>query len=130
MDHGKYNVICVDWSLPASGYDYFGLLSELPTIGQMVANFTNRLNILTKSSNKDMHCIGHSLGAHICGFVGKTFEIGDKLGQITGLDPAGPGFDSNYDMLNWPGLNWTDAYLVLIIHTSAGYTSSSGQTNN
>lgn len=34
----------------------------------------------------DFHCIGHSLGSHICGYAGSRI-VG--LGKITGLDPAG-----------------------------------------
>ncbi len=34
----------------------------------------------------DFHCIGHSLGSHICGYAGSRI-LG--LGKITGLDPAG-----------------------------------------
>lgn len=38
--------------------------------------------------------IGHSLGAHILGFAGKTYfkNTGSKLYNIIALDPAGPCF--------------------------------------
>lgn len=55
-----------------------------------------RLGVVTASL---VHCIGHSLGSHVCGFLGKkvnsNIESGifnSKLGRITGLDPAGPLF--------------------------------------
>ena len=39
-------------------------------------------------------CVGHSLGAHVCGFMGKSGNemLGDStkaLDRIIGLDPAG-----------------------------------------
>jgi hypothetical protein len=57
-----------------------------------------------------VHCIGHSLGAHVCGYTGKVF----KLKRISGLDPAGPRF-------GWSSpserLDKTDAEFVDVIHT-------------
>lgn len=41
---------------------------------------------------KNVHIIGHSLGAHTAGYAG-TLVPG--LGRITGLDPAEPYFQVN-----------------------------------
>lgn len=59
--------------------------------------------------------IGHSLGAQISGFVGKDFN-GD-LGRITGLDPAGPYFNTIDRALK---LDRLDAQFVDIFHSNAG----------
>lgn len=66
-----------------------------------------------------MHIIGHSLGAHISAFAGKTFRrlTGKGLGRITGLDPAGPCF-THVDVNS--RLKATDADFVDVIHTDAG----------
>ena len=47
-------------------------------------------------------CIGHSLGAHVCGFMGNTGNelLGDDkkaLDRIIALDPAGNYFMRPYD---------------------------------
>lgn len=65
------------------------------------------------------HLVGHSLGAHIAGFAGKTVQTltGINLGRITGLDPAGPLFllaDADDRLAN------TDADLVVALHTDGG----------
>ena len=62
--------------------------------------------------------IGHSLGAHVVGFLGKkTQEFGHLVPRITGLDPAEPAFE-----LAGPSarLDKTDAGLVDVIHTNSG----------
>ena len=60
--------------------------------------------------------IGHSIGAHIAGFAGKTFTEGTGLliQKISGLDPAGPCFNNEPSDLR---LSKTDADFVDVIHT-------------
>lgn len=43
---------------------------------------------------KNVHFIGHSLGAHLSGYAGYHLkhDFGLSLGRITGLDPAEPYF--------------------------------------
>lgn len=63
---------------------------------------------------ENIYIIGHSLGAHVAGFVGQDYE--GRLGRITGLDPAGPGFLSQEPRYR---LDRSDALLVDVIHTNA-----------
>lgn len=58
------------------------------------------------------YCIGHSLGSHICGQAGRKAQIFDR---ITGLDPAGPGFEKCADD-KW-NINNDSAGCVDNIHT-------------
>ena len=62
-----------------------------------------------------MILIGHSLGAHVCGFFGKNIK---GLDCIIGLDPAGPIFGQNS---NSNRLSRNDAKIVHVIHTNIGY---------
>lgn len=41
-----------------------------------------------KVDTNNIHVIGHGVGAHIAGYVGKIFH----LKKITALDPSGPYF--------------------------------------
>lgn len=60
----------------------------------------------------DTYGIGHSLGAHLMGMAGRCSD--GTFDRITGLDPAGPGFQTaNFDKR----LSRHDAELVDIIHT-------------
>ena len=73
------------------------------------------------------HCIGHSLGAHICGISGKLLSqqsSGLKWDRISGMDPAGPLFFNDvpypfngFNCTSASRLNRTDGKLVDVIHT-------------
>lgn len=83
---GMDNLIVVDWSAGANQlYDVSRTL--VPKIGlqigELVSDFMEKKGIMPEN----VHVIGHSLGAHIAGNVGKYFK--GKLDRITGLDPAG-----------------------------------------
>ena len=94
----------------------------LDTITKTMITSSNSIN----SSNIKLHCVGHSLGAHICGFTGATLHNISHvaLTRISGLDPAGPMFaiDVPYPF-NWldispqARLNKNDASFVDVIHT-------------
>lgn len=70
---------------------------------------------------KKVHIIGHSLGAQIAGFAGKSISksAGAKVGWITGLDPAGPLYEVPLQSKGGR-LSDQDADVVEVIHTDGG----------
>ena len=60
-------------------------------------------------------CVGHSLGAHVCGFMGRESDV--QLDKIIGMDPAGPIFEKNFE---FDRLNSGSAKMVEAIHTNTG----------
>ncbi|XP_065364464.1 phospholipase A1 VesT1.02-like [Calliphora vicina] len=90
---GDYNVISVDWSDYAK-LNYFKSRNLVPQVGQDVAKFVDFLNEKFQMSFDSLVVIGHSLGAHVAGYCGKTVKRG-KLSAIVGLDPALPVY--NYE---------------------------------
>ena len=60
-------------------------------------------------------CVGHSLGAHVCGFMGRESDV--PLEKIIGMDPAGPLFERNFEI---DRLNSGSAQMVEAIHTNTG----------
>lgn len=69
-----------------------------------------------------LYLIGASLGAHLCGSIGrKLHELsGTKVGRITALDPAGPTF--NYNSANAGNcMTANDAAFVDVLHGDAGW---------
>ncbi|CAH1788455.1 unnamed protein product [Owenia fusiformis] len=116
LDVGDYNVILIDWSGGAdiSLLQYPQAASNTRMVAGMIAYFLDELSRRGQISKSRVHCIGHSLGAQTCGFVGKKTS---GLGRISGLDPAGPNFGD----LDTRGHIWrTDADFVDIIHTNGG----------
>ncbi|CAG2101976.1 unnamed protein product [Medioppia subpectinata] len=94
LNAGDYNVFIVDWSEGNHALSYEQSKSGLD---------------LDK-----VHIVGHSLGAHISGLTGKAFN--GQIGRITGLDPAGPGFNGKPTS---DKLSPSDAQFVDAIHTDA-----------
>jgi pimeloyl-ACP methyl ester carboxylesterase len=117
------NLIVVDWSDSNNGVYQMAATNTRPVARQM----TVLLYYLAKLKgdpglelNDDayldkFYLVGHSLGAHLAGFVGS--DLAGKLGRITGLDPAGPTFDSLDRQFR---IDPSDARLVDILHTNAG----------
>lgn len=72
--------------------------------------------------------LGHSLGAQICGNIGRELKKANiSLPRITGLDPAGPCF---YEDGLLKGLSTGDAKLVDIIHSNPGTFGQEGRVGD
>ncbi|XP_068631343.1 phospholipase A1-like [Battus philenor] len=84
-------------------------------IGSLLVGF---YRLSYPSSN--IHCVGHSLGAHILGYAGESYTIqtSERIWRITGLDPAGPCFANapKEDQLRSGNAEYVEVY-----HCNAGH---------
>ncbi|RNA24596.1 pancreatic triacylglycerol lipase [Brachionus plicatilis] len=110
-------IIAVDWAELARGgtliMNYWKAIDNMKIASVIMSNYLKKMDL----NEKNFHCIGFSLGAHMCSIFYKTYFDMFKIrpGRITGLDPAGPFFASKK---NNEKLHFTDADLVDIVHTS------------
>jgi hepatic triacylglycerol lipase len=105
------NLILVDWRRGArlffNGWPYLTAARNTANIGLKTAQFLNASLI----QHQNVHCIGNSLGAHVCAHIGSHV----KLARITGLDPSRPFFSSQSAFR----LHTSHAHFVDVIHTSS-----------
>ncbi|AUS94238.1 pancreatic lipase-related protein 2-like protein [Trichoplusia ni ascovirus 6b] len=115
---GETNIMAVDAS-PLLSHMYLRCTTYVTLIGRKVGEILSNLHSKGKITASNVHVIGHSLGAHMSGFIGKSFKntTDVKLGRITALDPAGPCF-GNLDENS--RVSKDDAEFVDVIHTNAG----------
>ncbi|KAK4887579.1 hypothetical protein RN001_003850 [Aquatica leii] len=124
------NVIMVDWSEYA-WTSYPSVVCILPKIANLLGNFLCTLSKQKQYKLKNIHLVGHSLGAQMSGLIGQAVkaECQQVIGRITGLDPAGPLYlDTHID----ERLDATDAEFVDIIHTNGGifgYLTNTGHAD-
>ncbi|XP_069618221.1 hepatic triacylglycerol lipase [Ranitomeya imitator] len=110
----EINVIIVDWLLSAHVH-YAVAVQNARFIGLEIAEFLEWLESSIQFPRSNVHLIGYSLGAHVSGFAGSYVNGSDKIGRITGLDPAGPLFEG---MSSIDRLSPDDASFVDSIHTN------------
>ncbi|XP_041358215.1 inactive pancreatic lipase-related protein 1-like isoform X2 [Gigantopelta aegis] len=113
LDLGDFNVIVVDWKNGANDIYYPESAANTRVVGAIVAKLVSILHDEYQVDLKNVHLIGHSLGAHVCGYIGTRVP---GIGRITGLDPAGPLFNKAKTIAR---LDPSDAIFVDNIHTDA-----------
>ncbi|OAD60287.1 Pancreatic lipase-related protein 1 [Eufriesea mexicana] len=102
------NIVCVDWGPGSAVPNYVRAAANTRLVGRQLAKLVRSLNVPLER----IHLIGFSLGAHVAGFAGA--ELGN-VSRITGLDPAGPLFESQDPRAR---LDKTDANFVDVIHSN------------
>ncbi|XP_048507671.1 phospholipase A1-like [Athalia rosae] len=114
LKNGSYNVFVVDWGELGEAPCYPAAVANLRFIASCIAQIVTLLKNVGLSVPR-INCVGHSLGAHLCGMLSNYLPF--LLFRIFGLDPAKP--------LLRPGrpnrLDITDAEFVEVIHTNSGY---------
>ncbi|KAF5296943.1 hypothetical protein FQR65_LT10094 [Abscondita terminalis] len=119
LSRGDYNVIFVNWE-HYSNVNYAQAKCSLRDLGNVIGDFVFNLCKIGVLELNSTHIIGHSLGAHLAGFIGQRIRYqtkGQKLSRITGLDAAGPGF---IGVSSYRRLDSSDAFFVDAIHTNGG----------
>ncbi|XP_004523723.1 pancreatic lipase-related protein 2 [Ceratitis capitata] len=113
LSQEDYNIISVDWQIYAA-LNYFSARAKAPAVGEAIAELLDFLKVEFNLNYDKVVVVGHSLGAHVAGFCGKSVK-GGKIAGIVGLDPASPLY--NYNELEFR-LSSNDAKFVLSIQTN------------
>ncbi|KAJ8736505.1 hypothetical protein PYW08_007161 [Mythimna loreyi] len=109
LSHQDCNVIVVNWYELASGA-HSTAAAAVPSVGEYLGDFLTWLVNLNIANWNQINLIGFGMGAHVVGHAGRL--TGGRPARITGLDPAGPLFESNPIRLDR-----TNAQYVEVIHT-------------
>lgn len=78
----KSIVITIDWSITAESLLYPWVANETKAIGARIATFLDNLNYRYNISGKQIHLVGHSLGAHVMGNAASKTKT--RIARITG----------------------------------------------
>lgn len=136
LRRGNFNVIVVDWGAGAQTINYVSARNRVNQVGPVVAEFIDFLHLNGFINFNRLNVVGHSLGAHAAGIVGKTVTRG-VIQTIFALDPAAPLFSinapdtrvaptdagKNFDKLIIELITDLDIYFaayVEVIHTNGG----------
>ena len=88
------NVIRVDWHDGSRTAKYGQAATDIQIVAASVECLLDSLMAQKPFLISDLMCVGHSLGAQACGYVGQRVlkKFGQKLPVLHGLDPAEPYF--------------------------------------
>lgn len=104
------NFVRVGWSGASQNPIYPQAAADTQTVAAEVSELLKQMVAMGADLDK-VWVIGHSLGAHLSGFVGHYMP---GIGRITGLDPAEPYFQGHHVDAR---LDASDGKFVDVIHT-------------
>ena len=85
LDRNDHNIIAVDWSFVANLWYPIATL-KVKSVGRVLATAIDEM-IDEGLPLNSLHIIGHSMGAHVAGFIGRLTT--SKLPRITGNFTSG-----------------------------------------
>ncbi|XP_059470166.1 phospholipase A1-like isoform X2 [Neocloeon triangulifer] len=118
---GEYNVINADFAILMKTPCFTESVYNLMAMSKCTAHMLAFLERSTGVKSVDVTCVGHSLGAHVCGITANYLPT--KLNRIIALDPAKPLIRRRS---SGQRLDASDAVQVEVIHTNAGFLGLPG----
>ncbi|XP_044766665.1 pancreatic lipase-related protein 2-like [Coccinella septempunctata] len=117
-----WNIIIVDWA-PLARTLYTEARVHSPTVARLVGNLCLYLNKMRGLRMSDIHFVGHSMGAQISAMTSAYIRqhLSEKVGRITGLDPAAPLYEWPHMESSEEVIDPGDAIFVDVIHTNGNY---------
>lgn len=109
------NACAVGWGSLSKNEYLLTSLGGTRIVSDIVTAFINKLIANSCIAISNVQLIGHSLGAHIAGYIGNEFD--GAVPVIFGLDPAGPRYSYPVVVDPYWRLDPTDAELVVAIHS-------------
>lgn len=95
IERGDHNILVVEWSNYSDGNYVLNAIPNSYKVGEIIG----KTLLSMKSSGfrlENFHLVGHSLGGHLVGFIGRSVQNNSnqtvRITRITALDPAGPLF--------------------------------------
>lgn len=120
INHGDYNLFMVDWGALCQPPCYVAAVHNLKPVAHCLSVYFTFLRQSGLSVARTT-CVGHSLGAHLCGLMANYLDF--RIERIIGLDPARPLIKHG----NANRLDSGDAKAVQVMHTNAGHYGESGR---
>uniref|UniRef100_A0A6M2E0G1 Putative pancreatic lipase-like enzyme n=1 Tax=Xenopsylla cheopis TaxID=163159 RepID=A0A6M2E0G1_XENCH len=119
LENGDFNVIVIDWYSGASTINYISARNRVFPVAERIFQFVEIMVKNSKIHLHDLHLVGHSLGAHVVGLIGRhvTKNLHDKIHTVIGLDPASPLFSLEKEEER---ISTDSGHYVEIIHTNGG----------
>ncbi|XP_076250878.1 lipase member H-like [Rhynchophorus ferrugineus] len=118
IQNGSYNVWMVDWGELGETPCYRAAVHNMRAVARCTGEFISSLRTVGLPTDR-LTCVGHSLGAHVCGLISKYVLF--RMHRIVALDPARPLITPQVK------LNIGDAGAVHVLHTNAGHYGEGGR---
>ncbi|KAE8745646.1 hypothetical protein FOCC_FOCC007647, partial [Frankliniella occidentalis] len=128
LEAGGYNVLALDWSPLARYPCYAEAVRHSRTAARCGAQVLAALQavlddgvppgggLLPAADLRLATCVGHSLGAHVCGMLSRLLP--QRVRKLVALDPARPQVER---LLGRDTLAVSDARVVQTFHTNMGF---------
>lgn len=93
LDRGDHNIVVTDWQPYNSGNYLLEAIRNSYRVGEHYAIALHKLTLEEGLNIEGFHLVGHSLGGHLVGFIGRSLQNVSNneliITRVTSLDPAG-----------------------------------------